>query len=167
MLQNVFSVLCILLISSSIQSQTKKEQKQLEKENQYQFNISLVESEQFIFKPISTTAQNGRIIDLLNNSGLLTINGKTAEANLPYFGVVQMPSRIGNEGIVFNSENTTYKIEKNDKKRKVILSFSAKNKSEIFNLRLTISGNNNADLNVTSSKRNSISYYGKVSKLEE
>ena len=167
MLKNVLYVLCFVLVSSSIHSQTKKEQKELEKENQYQVNISLVESQQFFFKPISATAQNGKIIDLLNNTGLLTISGTNSDANLPYFGVVQTPSRIGNEGVVFDNENTNYKIEKIDKKRKIILSFSAKNKSEIFNLRLTVSGDNNADLYVTSSKRNSISYYGKVSKLEE
>lgn len=167
MLRNVLYVFCLVLITSSIQSQTKKEQKQLEKENQYQHNIALVESEQFMFRAISTNAQNGKVIDLLNNTGTLTINDKTAEASLPYFGVVQMPSRTGNEGVVFKSESTSYEIEKNDKKRKIIISFSAKNKSEIFNIRLTVSGNNTADLYVTSSRRNSISYYGKVFKLEQ
>lgn len=161
------AILIALIISTNTSvSQSKKEQKELQKEENYRNIKALIQSEHYIFKATSTTTQKGRTINVLGNNGTLTINGSIAEANLPYFGVVQMPSRAENGGVNFQNKNITYDIKLNDKKRKITVSFTAKNKNETYTIILTISGKNSADLYVTSSRRNYINYFGTLSKSD-
>jgi hypothetical protein len=165
-MEKTFRLSMIFLLTVHLSfAQTKEEKKKNKEEKakiEYEATKLLIDSGTYNFIATWAIAQNGRRIDLTTNSGYLKINKDTAEADLPYFGIAQVASYGGNGGIKFNNENVTYIIEPNDKKQNIIIQFKANHKSEALNLTLSVFKSGNASLNVSSSKRNSISYDGRV-----
>ena len=162
----VFTFL-ILTINLSF-SQTKEEKKKIKEEtakNEYERTKSLIEAGTYIFKADWTTTQKGKRINLTTNYGYLKIDKDKAEANLPYFGVVHAASSATRGGIIFNSENIIYEIQFNDKKQKVTITFNATQKTENFNLILSVFKSGSSSLDITSSSRNGARYDGKVTEL--
>lgn len=159
----------LLLLISPITAQTKEEKKKLKEEvaqKEYEAAKVLINSGEYLFDANSTITQKGRRIDLTTNSGFLKINKDKAEAGLPYFGVAQIVNITGNGGIEFDNENTEYQIKFNDDKKRIEVSFKAKNGSERFDISLTVFGNNSS-LDITSSNRDRISYRGRVTTLKK
>lgn len=145
-----------------------KEEKQKNKEEtairEYEATKSLIDAGEYIFVPDWAITQKGKRINLTANYGYLKINKEIAEANLPYFGIAQTPSYSGGGGIIFKNEEVAYQIEYNDKKQTINIRFKANHKSESYKLILSVFKSGNASLNVSSPKRNSISYTGKITK---
>ena len=164
----VFTFL-VLLINLSF-AQTKEEKKKKKEEtanNEYETTKSLIETGEYQFIPNWATTQGGKRINLTTNYGYLKINNANAEADLPYFGVAQVASYSGDGGIIFNNENVVYKIEFDDSKRKINISFKVDQKSESLSINLSVFKSGNASLQVSSSKRNSISYDGEINKPDK
>ena len=162
----ILTTLFIFIIDSSY-AQTKKELKQQEKIEKYKAMKALVENGKLSFEANTAFTQGGKRVDLTTNPNSLIINGELSEADMPYFGVVQITSFDSDNGINFKNEATDYDINYNDKKQKITIKFSAKNKSENFNLTLIISNDGFATLNIISSHRNIINYNGHVKALED
>jgi len=165
-------ILCLLLFLSINLSfaQTKEEKKKIKEEaakKEYETTKSLIEAGAYIFTADWITTQKGKRISLATNPGFLKIEKENAEADLPYFGVAQVASYSTNGGIVFNEENATYKVEFDDKKQKVVIQFNATEKSEYFSIILSVFKSGNASLDISSNKRNSIGYDGKVNELSD
>ncbi|MDZ7613242.1 MAG: DUF4251 domain-containing protein [Flavobacteriaceae bacterium] len=88
-------------------------------------------------------------------------------ADLPFFGVVQVPSTDGKGGIYFEEENPEIKTTYNDKKQRVELKFNGKNRIESLSCTLTVFKNKNARLQIFSSNRNAITYDGRILETEQ
>ncbi len=164
-------VLAILFVAFivPIQAQSKKELK-MEKEAQEYAEIKiLINSGIYIFESDWATTQKGNRINLISNPNFLKMDHKNAIVDMPYFGISQSPSVSfsGSGGIEFDSVIKDLKVDFNDKKQKVIIKFSAQNKTENFNVTLAVFRSGNANLNIISNSRNSISYDGKVSEIKD
>ena len=87
---------------------------------------------------------------------------------MPYFGRAYSGGySTGGAGIEFNGQMESYDVNKNDKKRRVTIKFKVKGKDDSYACTLTVSGLNSASLSVSSNKRQTISYNGEISELEE
>ena len=162
----VFTFLVLLINLSFAQNKEEKKKKKEETaNNEYETTKTLIESGAYQFIPVWAITQKGNRINLTTNYGYLKIIKDNAEADLPYFGIAQVPSYSGDGGIKFNNENVSYQIEINDKKQIINIKFEANYKSESLKLILSVFKSGNASLNISSSKRNSISYNGKITEL--
>ncbi len=153
-----------LFISTNTFSQSKKELKKQKQEEEYQATKKIVESKTFVFVPGWVTTQKGRRINVSGDGYTLKVENSTTSADLPYFGQAQNVS-YGGGGIEFSNINTEINIEPNDKKSKIIIKFSAQEKSENFDIYLTVFSNKNASLNISSSGRNSINFDGEIKEI--
>jgi len=164
----VLSIVFITIIIPA-QAQNKKEQKNEKNAQAYTEIKALINSGIYIFESDWATTQKGNRINLISNPNFLKMDHENATADLPYFGVSQSPSVgfSGSGGIEFDGVIKDLKVDFNDKKQKVIIKFSAQNKTENFNATLAVYRSGNANLSIISNSRNSISYDGKVSKMKE
>ena len=146
-------------------AQTKAEKKaaKAEKEQtEYVATQALLDSKSYTFEADWARTQKGRRISLVGNPNHLKVNNNDTQAHLPYFGVAQNVTYGGSGAISFECELSDYEIKKNDKKKKIVVSFKAKDKSEQVNLTLTVYHSGSASLYVSSISRNGITYDGKV-----
>lgn len=163
----IISTLIILASISlvSLAQESKKDSKNKEKAEQYRLIQGTIESGEFEFIAIRLVPQKGRQVDLQSRPNYMRITAGNAEADMPYFGVAHNPGYGGGDsGVEFDAKPLDYKVEENDKKRKVIIKFRIKEKLEVYDCVLTITSVENATFSVTSSRRSSITYYGKVMK---
>jgi len=168
-MKNIFLLIMALVISSNVFAQTKAEKKAMKakaEQEELAKTKALIDSGTFTFVADWANSQKGGRINMMSNPNFLKIENETADAYLPYFGVVQTPSMSGQGGIEFSGDVTDYTVEFNDKKQKTLIRFNAKNGSESFTINLTVFKNGNASLIVSSSGRNSISYDGKIKETE-
>jgi hypothetical protein len=162
----VILISCIQL--SSIAQNSKKEAKELKKEEQYQELLKLVDSQQYAFQGSKANPQQGRQIDLTTRNNFLRIKNGNAHADMPYFGRAYSGGYSTSDGgVKFDGPMENYEETKNDKKRRVTIKFKVKGIDDTFSCTLNISGINSASLSVISNKRQSISYTGAISELQE
>lgn len=154
--------LLLLFVITPIYAQSNRELKKENEQKEYIKIKKIIESGIYTFMGASANTQRGKRIDLTTNFNFLKINNSRAIADLPFFGFSQVSSFKGDGSIVFDINNADYKIEYDDKKHKIVVKFTAINKSEIFNLYLTIFPNSTASLNVSSSQRDFMNYRGNV-----
>lgn len=156
-----------LLTTNVTEAQSKKELKEEKKAAEYKVTKALIESGTYGFEASYCNTQKGRRIDLTSNGDSLIIDGSLSGANLPYFGVAQVSNMGGDAGITFENDNTEYNIEYNDKKYKITIRFKAKNKTEVFDVFITVFGNRNTTVGISSSQRNYISFGGDIAELKK
>jgi len=152
--------------TKSEKRQLKKEQKQLNAKADYEKAKTLVETKSFVFDANWVMPLGGQRRDISGDSHRLKIAKNNTEGNLPYFGVVRTGGMSNNVGIEFDNEMVDYKVEFNDKKQKISISFEVVNKAERFEVEIRVYGGG-ANVVVSSSKRNSISYDGKITAIQE
>ena len=150
------------IATNTINAQSKKELKEQKRIEEFKKLKTLIDSGNYAFTANAAFTQKGRRIDLTLNGGILIVRGELAEGDLPYFGVVQVGGYNQDNGINFNNKNTKYDIKYNEKKRRVIIKFDTKNKTEQFSLILTSGGSGTATLSINSNHRNMISYNGQI-----
>lgn len=169
MMKKVFFAILLIACIIPVLAQSKKELKEQKGAEDYAKMKELVNSKTYIFQADWASTQNGKRINLMSNPNFLKIDQENAIADLPYFGVSQSPSIGMNSGggIAFEGLINNYKVEYNDKKQKGIIKFNALNKTEHFDIILTVFKNGNASLNVMSNSRNGISYDGKVKEIKK
>ncbi len=103
-------------------------------------------------------------IQITGTNNFLKMQGDTITANLPYFGERRLGGGGygGNTGIEFNGVPNAYNQVYNPEKNRLEISFEIADKTEDYDVRLTIFPNKNAGLSVNSNQRNSIRYTGAV-----
>ena len=160
-------ILTILLLSFiiPISAQTRAEKKKIKQEKeaeQYADLKSFINENKIHFEADWATANSGRRISLIGNSNFLKIDDKKGDIYLPFFGTAHSSSVGfgGNSGIEFKGTIEKYSVKFNDKKQLVTIKFRVKEKSEYFDFTLTMYGNKNADLSVSSNSRSNMSYSG-------
>jgi len=167
--------ICILFISLAIftnfaYAQTKEEKKQHKEElaqKEFESIKKLIETKMYAFNATWLTTQGGRLIDIRGNNNLLEVKNDMTKATMQYFGVVTVSRFSSDGGVEFDSAIEDYKVKYNDKKQKIIISYSAKNKAEKYEVTLTVFKNGSAFLDLYSSYKNNISYQGEVGPIIE
>ncbi len=144
-------------------SQSKKDKQQAD----FQKTVKLVEGGQFIFEAQRAFPQGGRSIDLTTNYGFIKTTGSDAESHLPFFGrAYSVEYGGGGGGIEFKGEMQNLKIETHQRKMKLLFTFEVKDK-DTFKVSMDIGSNGNATVNISSNNRSNISYYGKISAIDD
>jgi len=161
----LFLFSCIYINATAQDS--KKDARELKREEQYQDLLKLINSQQYAFRGNKANPQKGPQVDLTTRDNFLRIDKERAIADIPYFGRVFSAGYSSGGGVVFDGPMETYDVSKNDKKRRLSIKFKVKGKDDTYNCTLTVSGKDNASLSVTSNKRQSISYTGRIFELEE
>lgn len=162
-------LIALILFSSQITAQTKeekKEQKELKSQKKYEAMKNIVNSKSFEFSAdwISST---GSRINIASGSNTITISQDSAIAAMQYFGTVTSIGFRGSEGVSFNNEMKNYKVKFDDRKKKISVSFTAKNKSENFDINLTIFSSGKAYADVYSNNKNNVTYDGNVTAVKK
>ncbi len=167
MKKHIFIALLLCSISAFAQN-SKKEAKEQKRETEYQQIAELIDSKQFEFIAQKANAQKGAMIDLTSRPNFMRVTNNTSEADMPYFGRAYSAGYSSSDGgIQFNGPIDGYEVQKNDKKRKVIVRYRVKGTDDTFDCTLTISGQENASFSVTSNKKQGISYLGSIRKITE
>ncbi len=158
------TALLLFLCAAIVNAQSsKKEEKEKLKEKQYQEILELVKSGNFEFVARKANPQRGRQIDLTTNPNFTRINGKSASADMPYFGRAFSAGYGSSDGgIKFDGQMESYDVQNNDKKRRVTIKFKVKGTDDTYSCTLIFSAKENATLSVTSNKRQVINYNGFV-----
>ena len=155
-------------ILTSIAQNSKKEEQNREKEEQYQLVLKMVSSGQYEFVGRKANTQKGRQIDLTTNGNFLRINGETATADIPYFGRAYSAGYSSSDGgIKFDGTMEEYDAQQNDKKHRILVKFKVKGADDTFDCSLTIYGPQSATLYVASNKKQGISYNGIINELKK
>ena len=170
MKKSVVLLLSLLLASVTIYGQTKEEkkrQKAEKAEREYQVSKDLVNSNAFTFVALQTTPLGGERFFLNTTPNYINIEGERGDIYLPYFGVVRAGNGYSPEaGIKFKGDLENYKVKFNDEKQRIHLSFEIQRGHERHEFNFTIQRGGAANLVVASSRRNSITYDGRISELE-
>jgi len=153
-----------LFVSLSISAQSKKELKEAEAEKQYQEMKNLIESGEFTFIADWATSVRGRRINLTTNANFLKFTKDSIDTYLPYFGESSSggATMTSDGGIVCSGPKTKYKLTLNDKKKKIMLSFTTTDNNDTFEFSMSIFKEGNTNINVNSNYRTSIKYDGKT-----
>ena len=163
-------VLSLCLFAVTAQGQMTKEEKKQQKEEQaqkdYEATKELINSQEYAFVALQATPLGGKRVFLNTTPNYVRIKGEEGDIYLPYFGVVQASTGYATEaGIKFEGMLEKYKISYNDKKKKILVRFEIQRGAERHELNFTIERGGSANLVVASTKRNSITYNGEISKL--
>lgn len=112
---------------------------------------------------------NVQRINLIGNTNYLEVKGDSVKAYLPFFGERQMGGGYNSEGegIQFEQVVTDMKTEYVEAKKRYLVTFSANNGTESFDINLLVYPNNKTSLSVNSSQRDFITYDGTISPLPE
>lgn len=164
-MKKIVLTLLILIFIVPVTAQTKAEKKKIKQEKaakEYVLLKNFVNNGQINFEADWATTNTGRRINLIGNANFLKIDGKKADIDMPFFGTAHSASVgfDGNGGIVFKGEADNYSVDFNDKKQRVTIKFSTKEKSESFDFTLTLYGNKSGNLSVSSNTRSNMSYSG-------
>lgn len=107
-------------------------------------------------------------INLASNANHLIIKNDSINLHMPYFGENQLSTGYNTRdvGYILKDKPTKEKINYNSKKQEYNLNYSVKNNEEFLQLFLTLFPNKTARLDINSSHRTSIFYYGKWEVIE-
>jgi hypothetical protein len=123
-------------------------------------------SGKFYFEADWATSSTGERFNLFSNPNYLSLNQLHAKAKLPYFGTAHsIGFNVG--GIKFDNEIQEYETKYSDKNERTTVSFTVKNKTENFDIVLTVYPNKNVTAIINSNYRSSISYTGRLVAKEE
>ncbi|MBT8183741.1 MAG: DUF4251 domain-containing protein [Eudoraea sp.] len=113
-------------------------------------------------------SRSGRI-NLMGSSSYIRTKGDSLQVYLPYYGTSQISRAPGdtNGAIQFEGMPERYEVEYNDKKQHTDISFRMKDRTEQYDVFITVYGNKNANIYVNSTHRNSIRYTGELKALRE
>lgn len=141
-------------------------QKANKKDAQFKEIKALIESGCYEFRVQSVQPTGARTV---HPSSIYTMEAKdnTFSARLPYFGRAYQPTMGGEGGVVFDGSPENLEISLNEKKRMVYVKFRIQGDQEKYELYLSVGSSGYGSLNVSSQKRQAITYSGIVSPLKE
>lgn len=143
------------------QRSTTRERKEAKEEMIH----DLVKGGQFQFIARTAIPLAGNQIDLTSTYSL-TLKGDTVEAYLPYFGrAYSAPYASDEGGIKFVEEIIKKKVIFNERKSMYLINFDVKSLRDHYKISMSVGLSGYADLRVTPTNRQAISYYGIVDGL--
>jgi len=164
-------IVLILLFSTMLNpvfGQTKKEDKQIKKQQEYETMKNLIDSKQFEFTGEWATSSKGRRISLLSNPTFLKVDNSATEGYFPFFGTGYSSSGYGSGGAIeFKDPLDSYTVTLNDKKQLINIKFKAKGTNDNYDVILKVFGSGSTTININSNNRSTMSYSGKIKALEK
>ena len=158
----LFTLAATLSACSSSSSATGSDSKAAE----FEQTAILIESGNFMFTVRSASPSGGRTVQI-SSSYVMKANEGIYEAHLPYFGRVYSGGYGDGGSVEFKGEPENLEITRKDNKNKISLRFSIKSATETYDVMLEVSKSGYGNLVVSSPKRQTISYRGLVSGLED
>jgi hypothetical protein len=155
-------ILCGTQLITAQDKEDKKAAKEAKHQQEYEATKTLVESGAFIFNAEWVTTQKGRRINIQGDGNTVSIVKKQCEAYLPFFGTAHVGKIGGNGGFEVDGPAENYKVEYNDAKQRIKITFEADGESERMGFVLSIGRKGGANLNVNSNIRDSNRYDGKI-----
>lgn len=159
-------VVAFLFTANAQQEQKSRKERREDKQEQKKVEIkNLLEEKTFVFKPTHALPLGGGSI-YLSHSFDAEIKGDTLFSYLPFFGVayrVEYGSR--QSAFDFTQPIEEYEFDKDGNGYQVNL--EVKNKMDYLTYNFHISELGYATLNVTSTNRQAISFYGRIEAPEE
>lgn len=166
-MKNVLLILLVVsLFSPQLLAQTKKELKEQKATEDYKAMKALVNSKVYVFDAVWISTTRGTKINIASGSNSIAVAQDSTKAAMQFFGEVNSMRFSGNEGVSFNNIMKDYKVEFNDKKRKIYVTYSVKNKSENYTISMAISKSGNAYVDVSSNVKRNVTYDGKISAIK-
>jgi hypothetical protein len=107
---------------------------------------------------------NASRIDLIGNPNYLKVIGDSVSVSLPYFGERRMGGGYANSdvGIKFDGIPEDYKVQWDEQKNRYLIEMQFRQKTETFQLLITLFTSLKGDINVNSTHRTSIRFSGNV-----
>jgi len=125
---------------------------------------TLIESGNFQFTVRNASPAGGRTIQITSEYTLEAREGEF-EAHLPYFGRAYSASYGGDGGIEFKGKPQDFQLTRNERKGTILVSLKIDGANDQYQLRLEVGASGYGNLQVSSTKRQNISYYGQISEL--
>lgn len=169
-MKNVIFILVLLISFLSINAQdvTKKSRKEIRAERQVQKIKeirSLLENKTFVFNATHTSPMSGGSIDLSYYFDV-KIKGDTVFSYLPFYGVAYRVD-YGSRNSPFDFVKPIEKFSSKKDENGYQITFEASNGNDHINFTFQISDLGFATLNVTSTNRQFISFYGTIDEIEK
>ncbi|MCG2461035.1 DUF4251 domain-containing protein [Flavobacteriaceae bacterium F89] len=167
-MKKVIIVCFVVLGTQWMAAQSKSQLKKEKAEREYVAMKAQIASGKFKFIGDRALPMGHRSISLTTNPNFVKINDGMADGYMPFFGRRYSGGGYGDGGAIeFKGEMKNYRVKNNDKKRRVVISFSAKGKSQTYDVSISTSGSGWASMTIKGSDSSTISYNGKVSELKE
>ena len=172
-MKNLSSLILALIVASSVSfGQTKAEKKKLKEEEKEQGFLNmkeLIDSGVYEFQGRWATSQRGNRINLNSNPTFLKMENGEADAFFPFFGRrFTGGGGYGTDGgIEFKTTVSDYKVSYNEKKKQVVVDFSAHGKDDVFKVHMVVFSAGNSTITITSNHRTVMNYDGIVKELSK
>ncbi len=161
------SLLLAVFISSAIaqQKEDRKDRREEKQEQKKEEIKNLLKEKNFVFKPTHALPLGGGSI-YLSHTFDAEVNGDTLISYLPFYGVAYHVEYGGRDGgFDFTQPIEEYEFEKDKKGYQINL--EVKNKMDYLTYNFQISELGYATLNITSTNRQAISFYGHIEAPEK
>lgn len=165
----IFVILCVVVLGFQLTTAQSKSQLKKEKAaKEYAAMKEMIASGKYKFVGDRAMPTGHRSISLTTNENFVKINDGMADGYMPFFGRRYSGGGYGDSGgIEFKGEMENYKVNNNDKKNRVEINFSAKGKSQIYDVSISAGGSGWANMIIKGSDSSTMSYNGRVSELKE
>ena len=173
-MKSKISLLIILffLISSSSFSQEKskkelrKEQKEKEALEQQSKTKHLVDAKAFVFVAQTAFPRGTRSINLRGDNYFVKFQPDLIESVMPFFGRgYSGVGYSGENGLMFKGKPKSFEVKKTKKKYQIDVMVDEK--SNDYDLSLTVDIDGNASLSIASNNRSNISYQGYLEPIKK
>lgn len=104
--------------------------------------------------------------DVTGQNYFLSVHYYDVKAYLPFYGQQYMVDTQRTTGIKIDSKLENIMIEESDSRNRVLVRFTVPGEADNYLISLDIGPSGNANLTISSSRRSTISYTGKVTPLE-
>ena len=127
----------------------------------------MIENRQFQFSARSVTPMSGGTINLTSEYDLM-VDSSNVEAWLPYYGRAYQTDYGSTEGgIKFKEKAKVLDIQKNEKKKTYDIRIEVDTDKDSYKIFIQAGASGYASMNIISTRRQSVSYYGTIEPLDE
>ena len=155
-------ITALFITACSSTSDTTKSEKQPFDFEELATNI---ENGNYAFILRSATPSGGRSITITSSYGLRVKDG-VYEGHMPYFGRSYSGGYGQGGSIEFNGEPNDLEIKRKEGKDKITVRFNIRASGEKYDVKLEVGGSGYGNMIVSSSRRQTISYYGTAGLLQ-
>ncbi len=164
----IFALLIFAINTTNAQEtkkQTRKEKRAEKEALKIEQTKSVLENEVYVFNATQALPMGMRNVNLTSSYDA-RIENDTVFCFLPYFGKAHTAAYGSTQSPMdFTQPIENYKFEKT--KKGYMVKFDVSNKNDRLNFTFQIAETGSTSLNVNSTNRSSISYYGNIEKVEE
>ncbi len=144
----------------------KKEKRKQSKQEVYEEVKALVLSRKYEFVADQALPTGYRSVNLIGNPNYLRVSNDSVQADMPFFGRAYQATPGERGGIRFDNLAQEYKVEMNEKKQRIAVSFEVREEGKYYQCRLQIGSKESVSLSIISSHLQQISYNGELKEQE-